>query len=91
MSTLKIFQDRAIKAKQDAGAEMFLGIPDDWYEPCPEYGCENGHVSRRYLKSEERGCLCLACQLPIAMIPHGYTDETLAAALDAIKAEKEPA
>lgn len=81
MSRLKHFQDREIEAARAAGAEMFLGIPDAWYEP-PHWGCENGHVARAYLKSEARGAnLCLACHEPIAIIPPGYTDATLAAAL----------
>lgn len=81
MSAIVTFQSRAISAAELAGEEMFLGVPDAWYEPRPNYGCNNGHVSRAYLKSEERGNLCLECQKPLYIIPQGYTDETLTAAL----------
>lgn len=44
----------------DHGEMMFLGRPDRWYEK-PAWRCPNEHVSRVYLKSEEKGDLCLAC------------------------------
>jgi hypothetical protein len=79
---IKLLQDREIQAAQHAGEEFFLGLPDAWYDPAPTYGCNNGHVSRRYLKSEDRGCLCLECHEGVAMLPHKYsTDEVLSAAL----------
>lgn len=90
VSAIKIFQDRAIAAAEAAHEEMFLGIPDAWYEPSPVWGCDNGHVSRRYLKSEERGCLCLECHKNVAIIPQGYTDESLTLALAAIRANATP-
>ena len=85
MTPLQLLQERAIHAAQEAGEEMFMGIPDAWFEPHPNYGCPNGHVSRMYIKSETRGNLCPACQEPLAIIPHGYTDTTLRAALAAIQ------
>lgn len=67
------------------GEEFFFDLPDSWYEPMPTYGCENGHASRRYLKSEEHGKLCLACGKRIVMLPCVYdTDAKLSAALDGI-------
>jgi hypothetical protein len=49
-------------AEAEAGAPMFMGIPDRWYElPGPKYRCENGHVSSRVLKSERGRDSCLAC------------------------------
>lgn len=89
-NALKQLQDEAIRIEQSAGAEMFMGLPDNWYEPHPEYGCNNGHVSRIYIKSEARGHLCPACQQPVAMIPHGFTDKTLAIALAAIASTSAP-
>ncbi len=74
-------QNREIAAARNAGLEFFLEIPDAWYEPRPTYGCENGHISHRYLKSEEEGKLCLACQKPIVMLPGHYTEESLSQAL----------
>lgn len=65
-----------------AGQEMFMGLPDAWYEP-PTWGCENGHVMHRYVKSEENGPICPACHRPIVLLPSHYTDETLRAALAA--------
>lgn len=86
MSAIKALQDQELEAAKAAGEEFFLEIPDAWYEPHPVYGCDNGHASRRYLKSETRGCLCLECQKPVAIMPHKYdTDEKLAAALAGIR------
>lgn len=48
------------------GSPFFLGIPDRWFED-PHWRCLNGHVSRRYLKTEEYGDLCLACQKPVRL------------------------
>jgi hypothetical protein len=45
--------------KKETGPR-FLGLPDRWYED-PAWRCSNGHVSKRYLKSEEDGAICLAC------------------------------
>ena len=46
-----------------AGGEAFMNWPDRWYEePGPKWRRPNGHVSSRYLKSEEKGGdVCLAC------------------------------
>lgn len=86
---IKVLQDREIEAARAAGEEFFLGIPDAWYEPSPTYGCDSGHVSRRFLKSEESGCLCLECHQSIAIIPHKYdTDENLSAALAEIRRQQ---
>lgn len=87
---IKTLQDLEIEAAHAAGEEFFLGIPDAWYEPTPTYGCNNGHVSRRYLKSEECGCLCLECHQPIAIIPPKYdTDEKLESALSVIRSQQQ--
>lgn len=86
---IKILQDRELEAARFACEEFFLDIPDAWYEPHPVYGCDNGHASRRYLKSETRGCLCLECQKPVAIMPHKYdTDEKLSAALADVRAQQ---
>lgn len=86
---IKALQDREIAAAAKAGEEFFMDLPDAWYEPRPTYGCNNGHVSRCYLKSEEHGPLCLECHEGIAMLPHHYdTDEKLQAALDEIGADQ---
>lgn len=89
---IKVLQDREIAAAEVVGEEFFMGLPDAWYEPRPTYGCNNGHVSHRYLKSEERGHLCLECREGIAMLPHHYdTDEKLKAALAEISSKPQPA
>jgi hypothetical protein len=46
--------------ESDAGTLMFLGRPDRWSAE-PHWRCPNDHVSTTFLKSEERGDLCLAC------------------------------
>lgn len=87
---IKALQDQEIAAAHAAGEEFFLDIPDAWYEPHPVYGCDNGHASRMYLKSETRGCLCLECHQPIAIMPHKYnTDEKLSGALAGIRAQQQ--
>lgn len=45
----------------------FMGIPEAWFED-PTWLCLRGHVSERFLKSEVRGALCLACQEPVRMV-----------------------
>ena len=86
MSAIKKLQDAEIAKAKDAGEEFFLELPDAWYEPHPNYGCNNGHASSRYLKSEQKGCLCLECGEPVALLPHKYnTDETLADALASVQ------
>lgn len=50
-----------INAERDAGAPMFMGVPDRWYEG-GKFRCEGDHVSRHYLKSEGLGySACLKC------------------------------
>jgi hypothetical protein len=48
------------------GGELFMGLPDRWLDD-PHWRCANGHVSRRFLSSEVRGDLCLACQTPVLL------------------------
>lgn len=43
----------------------FMGMPDRWLDD-PTWRCANGHVSKRYLKSEELGrAACLECRAQI--------------------------
>ena len=87
-SALVTLQNRELGNARGAGDEFFFDLPDSWYEPYPTYGCENGHASRRYLKSEEHGALCLACGKRIVMLPCVYdTDASLSLALSEILAE----
>jgi len=53
-------------AEQAAGHEMFLGVPDHWYES-PRWRCRKDHVSTMYLKADGRGDLCLECMEPVNM------------------------
>lgn len=59
---------QALKDTEEAaGAPMFLGTPDRWYEN-PRWRCVNNHVSRVYLKSEAVGAdLCLKCYEPVRL------------------------
>ncbi len=50
-----------LEAMAHEKGHFFLGLPDRWYES-PTWRCEKGHISKRFLKSEELGDLCLACQ-----------------------------
>ena len=45
------------KATAD-GEEMFMGLPDRWYEEGPKWRCDNGHILTMYIKSEEKGPIC---------------------------------
>jgi hypothetical protein len=55
------------KAEEAAGAKMFLGIPDRWYEDL-HFRCRNDHVSTMYLKCEAKGYdACFACGEPVSM------------------------
>jgi hypothetical protein len=50
-----------IEADEKETGPRFMGLPDRWYDN-PTWRCENGHVSKRYLKSEKyNGNVCLAC------------------------------
>ncbi len=71
-----------VRIERDAGGEMFMGLPDRWYEPTT-YGCRGGHVSHAYLKSEESGNVCLECGEGVWLIcPEFKKDEQLKVALD---------
>ena len=60
---------RALKKRCAArGEEMFMGIPDRWYEEGgAAYRCRNGHVSHMVLKSSEKGDCCLECNEELVM------------------------
>lgn len=72
-------QARAEHARA-AGARMFMGLPDRWYDPPgSKFRCPNGHISLMVLKSEARGGdLCLAC-LQFVILTH--PEDTEGAAL----------
>ena len=58
---LDAFVQEAIDKERNAGAPMFMGRPDRWFE-APLWRCRNGHVSKRFLRSEGANAdLCLAC------------------------------
>jgi len=63
-----------IKEAKDNGEEMFLGVPDAWYEQAL-HCCNNGHINDMYLKSEIKGSVCLTCREPSHIFPTGVTDE----------------
>jgi len=74
---------KLVSIEEEAGAEMFMRLPDRWYEEGPTWGCQNGHVSHMYIKSEEKGALCQECMTPVWLIcPEFKSDEQLATALD---------
>lgn len=49
--------------KKETGSR-FMGFPERWLDDAT-WRCENGHVSKMFLKSEVKGDVCLACQKPI--------------------------
>lgn len=59
---LKAWRQSYIDKEKEAGAPMFLGFPDRWYEEGPYWRCPNNHISRTLLKSEGLGYdACLKC------------------------------
>jgi len=76
---LVTWRDTLAEQEAASGAEMFMGLPDKWYEP-PTFACENGHISKRYLKSETSGDVCLACGKRVYLVPR-ITEEELAKVL----------
>lgn len=59
---------------------FFMDFPDRWYER-PTYGCENGHLSHRFLKVEAKGSMCMTCREPLFLLPPETTEEELKAIL----------
>jgi len=59
---------------RSSGESMFMGLPDAWYEPTT-YADVSGHISHSYLKSEEKGNVCLDCQKPLFLVPPQTTEE----------------
>lgn len=54
----------ALREEEASGKLLFMGKPDRWWEH-PHWRCENDHVSVTYLKSEQKGALCLSCYKPV--------------------------
>jgi rubrerythrin len=48
----------ALAKAKDSGEEMFMGLPDRWYEEGPKWRCDNGHILTMYIKSERHGPIC---------------------------------
>jgi hypothetical protein len=69
LNLVKAWRDNEARAEIDAGAKVFMGKPDRWYED-PHWFCENGHVSGNFLKSDEHGDLCLQCHEPVILGPN---------------------
>ena len=70
------WRDKKIQESVAAGKEFFLELPDEWYDSIT-YADETGHISHRYLKSEEMGNVCLECQKPVVLVPPSTTEEEL--------------
>jgi|GEM_PF-4978626 len=69
-----------ISLAEAEGKEMFMGVPDEWYET-GLHCCNNGHIGKMYLKSEDKGALCLTCHQPSHIFPSDATQEDLNNAL----------
>jgi hypothetical protein len=53
-----------IEARAKETGLMFQGMPERWLDD-PTWRCAQWHVSKRYLKSEEKGALCLECRTKV--------------------------
>ncbi len=73
---INLWRENKIKESIENHESMFMGIPDRWFEDVT-FVCENLHVSTHYLKSEEKGDLCLACYKNVRMCPPKTTEEQL--------------
>lgn len=72
------WQHKQIEIAKSNEENIFLGIPDSWYEPRPLFACENGHLSKMYLKSEALGRnVCLQCMKNVYIIPNWVTQGEL--------------
>lgn len=67
-AAIRTWRDAEAVAANARGEPMFMGKPDAWFEDT-HWFCVNGHVSGNYLKSEERGELCLECREPVILGP----------------------
>lgn len=52
-----LWQQEAISQEKANGEIFFLGLPDRWMEN-PTWRCENGHMSKFFIKSEAFGGDC---------------------------------
>lgn len=77
---LETWLNKRIEKAKEEGKEFFLGVPDEWYEN-PLHCCNNGHINGMYLKSSERGAVCLSCHEPSHIFPSDATQEELNIAL----------
>jgi hypothetical protein len=69
MHSLRAWQSGEAAKEAARGVPLWLDrIPETWLDD-PHWFCPNGHVSGVYLKSEERGDLCLACMEPVMLGP----------------------
>lgn len=51
-----------IDALKNENGPFFLDLPERWLDD-PHWRCENGHVSRYYIKSEELSSnICVECR-----------------------------
>jgi hypothetical protein len=58
---------RLAESCEDDGEEMFLGMPDAWYEEHTLF-CADGHVSHVSLGTDD-GDRCLSCRRPLVLGP----------------------
>lgn len=83
-----LHQWRTGKAAEEAaaGAPMFLGKPERWFEDV-SWACTKGHVSRNFLKCEEDGDRCLECHEPVLMIPPEMGETAFGPVMKRLRAE----
>lgn len=65
-TALDHLRDWRDKMAATESGRTFAGLPDRWFDT-PTWRCTNGHVGMMYLKSEDKGALCLRCFAPVVL------------------------
>jgi hypothetical protein len=73
---LRNWRDKQREKARSNKETFFLDFPDSWYEPRPVWADINGHISHRYLKTNN-GDVCLECHEPIWLVPNDTTEAML--------------
>lgn len=67
LTALVEWREALANEAQANGAEMFMGVPDEWFDH-PHWFCTNGHVSHVYLRTD-LGSRCLTCRDYVVLGP----------------------
>ena len=65
---LQALQAALISLERAAGAEMFMHLPDAWFDPPgAKWRCRSGCVVSTYIKSEVNGAICSTHFAPVLL------------------------